>query len=132
MDSSKRNGAYLEINNCNFSFKIHLSLLSLIKISFKIPVCVYTVLLMLSCFPRHFFKSNNVTNKSCNITGAWSGTDTLAHCNKVKHDKIIKYIGKLTQERKRTEIPPTSSGVTCKLALAIVPTLAAWPVLVCR
>ena len=22
------------------------------------------------------------------VTGAWSGTDTLANCNKVEHDKI--------------------------------------------
>ena len=30
-------------------------------------------------------------------TGAWSGANTLANCNKVEHEKIIKYIGKLTQ-----------------------------------
>ena len=46
-------------------------------------------------------------------TGAWSGTNTLANCNKVKHDKIIKYIGKLTQERKFFENLPKSVEVTC-------------------
>ena len=46
-------------------------------------------------------------------TGAWSGTDTLANCNKVEHDKIWKYIGKLTQERKKFENLPTSVEVTC-------------------
>ena len=46
-------------------------------------------------------------------TGAWSGTDTLANCNKVEHDKIIKDIGKLTQERKIFENLPTFVEVTC-------------------
>ena len=46
-------------------------------------------------------------------TGAWSGTDTLANCNKVEHDKFSKYNGKLTQERKFFENLSTSMGVTC-------------------
>ena len=45
-------------------------------------------------------------------TGAWNGIDTLANCNKVEHDKIIKYIGKLTQESKNFENLPTSIEVT--------------------
>ena len=46
-------------------------------------------------------------------TGAWSGTDTPANCNKVEHDKIQKYFGKLTQERKNFENLLTSMGDTC-------------------
>ena len=45
--------------------------------------------------------------------GAWSGTDNPANCNKVEHDKILKYIGKLTQEGKNFENLPTSLEVTC-------------------
>ena len=47
------------------------------------------------------------------ITGAWSGTDALANCNKVEHDKISKQIGKLTQERNFFENIQMSVGVTC-------------------
>ena len=46
-------------------------------------------------------------------TGAWSGTDTLATCNKVEHDKIIKYFGKITQERNFFENLPMSVVVIC-------------------
>ena len=66
------------------------------------------------------------------LTGAWTVTDTLADCNKVEHEEVTKYIGKLTQERKFFENLPTSMGVTCYQAPAILPTLAAWPVLVSR
>ena len=45
--------------------------------------------------------------------GALSGIDTLANCNKVQYDKICKYFGKLTQERKNFENLPTPVEVTC-------------------
>ena len=35
-------------------------------------------------------------------TGAWSGTDTLANCTKVDHDKIWEHIQKLKKERKKS------------------------------
>ena len=46
-------------------------------------------------------------------TGAWICTDTLENRNKGEHDKIIKYIGKVTQERKNLENLPTSVKVSC-------------------
>ena len=53
-------------------------------------------------------------------TGTWSGTDTRANCNKVEHDKILKYIGKLSQERKSFANLPMSMEVTCLLAPAML------------
>ena len=52
-------------------------------------------------------------------TGAWSGADTLANCNKVEHDKISKYNGKLKQEIEKFESLQTFMGVFSYPALAI-------------
>ena len=52
-------------------------------------------------------------NFSSVATSAWCDADTLTNCNKVEHDKIWKYFGKLTQERKFFENLLTSMGVTC-------------------
>ena len=60
--------------------------------------------------------TGRLTGQVCDIncfTGAWGGTDTLVNCNKIDQDKIIKYIGKLTQERKIFESLPMSVEVTC-------------------
>ena len=46
------------------------------------------------------------------FTGALSDIDTLPNCNKLEHDKIWKYIGKLTQEKKIENLP-MSMVVTC-------------------
>ena len=48
-----------------------------------------------------------------NFTGAWSGNDALTNCNKVEHDKILEFIGKLTKERKNFENLWTSVEVSC-------------------
>ena len=57
--------------------------------------------------------ANQSTCIQFQYTGAWSGTDTPANCNKVEHDKILKHFGKLTQERKNFKNLLTSVEDTC-------------------
>ena len=62
-------------------------------------------------------KYSNYNWIDLHFTGPWSGFDTLANCNKVEHDKIWKYNGKLRQERRNFEnlpkLPANQHGPYC-------------------